>query len=91
MKATRRLLVRILSLPPIAHLPVRVRSGVAAGAWWSFFPWSAYWRGTHEPAVQARLVSLWDWTGKHVWDLGSHYGLFAVGLGRRVGLGGRSK
>ncbi len=88
MKATRRLLVRILSLPPIAHLPVRVRSGVAAGAWWSFFPWSAYWRGTHEPAVQARLVSLWDWTGKHVWDLGSHYGLFAVGLGRRVGLGG---
>ena len=26
-----------------------------------------------------------DWTGKNIWDLGSHYGLFAVGLGRRVG------
>jgi FkbM family methyltransferase len=26
-----------------------------------------------------------DWTGKNVWDLGSHYGLFAIGLGHRVG------
>ena len=86
--AARRLLVRLLNLPPIARLPVRVRGGVAAGAWWSLFPWSAYWRGTHEPEVQARLVGLWDWTGKQVWDLGSHYGLFAVGLGRRVGPGG---
>ncbi len=85
MSLARRLLVRILRLPPIARLPVRVRSGIAAGAAWTLFPWSAYWRGTHEPAVQARLIGLWDWTGKHVWDLGSHYGLFAVGLGRRVG------
>jgi FkbM family methyltransferase len=26
-----------------------------------------------------------DWTGKNIWDLGSHYGLFAIGLGRRAG------
>jgi len=29
-----------------------------------------------------------DWTGKNIWDLGSHYGLFAVGLGRRAGPSG---
>lgn len=80
------LLRRFLGHPAIAHLPVRVRSGVAAGARWSFFPWTAYWRGTHEPAIQTRILSLKaDWTGLHVWDLGSHYGLYAVGLGRRVG------
>jgi FkbM family methyltransferase len=80
------LLRRLLSIPVIARLPVRVRSGVAAGARWSFFPWTAYWRGTHEPIVQARILALnIDWTGRSVWDLGSHYGVFAVGLGRRVG------
>jgi len=81
----RRQLVRLLSLTPIAHLPVRVRGGVADQAAWTLFPCTAYWRGTHEPEVQVQLLNLWDWQGKHVWDLGSHYGLFAVGLGRRVG------
>lgn len=77
---------RILAKPLIARLPTRVRSGVAAGARWSFFPWTAYWRGTHEPLVQARIVAAKpDWTGLHIWDLGSHYGLYTVGLGRRVG------
>jgi FkbM family methyltransferase len=88
VNSPRRLLIRFLGWPPIARLPVRVRGGIAEGAWWSFFPWTAYWRGTHEPEVQARLLKLWDWTGKHVWDLGSHYGLFTVGLGRRVGPSG---
>ncbi|WP_438481189.1 FkbM family methyltransferase [Oleiharenicola lentus] len=88
MNFLTRPLKRVLQWPPIARLPVRVRSGVAEGARWSFFPWTAYWRGTHEPEVQKLLAELWDWKGKHVWDLGSHYGLFAVGLGRRVGAQG---
>jgi FkbM family methyltransferase len=80
------LLRRLCSLPLIAHFPVRVRAGIAEGARWTLFPWTSYWRGTHEPEVQARLLA-WraDWTGLHIWDLGSHYGIFAVGLGRRVG------
>lgn len=77
---------KILSWPPIAHLPVKVSKGIAQGARWSLFPWTSYWRGTHEPEVQQRIVDLVpDWTGKHVWDLGSHYGLYAVGLALRVG------
>jgi FkbM family methyltransferase len=79
---------RVLSLPPIAKFPTRVRTGVAAGANWSLFPHTAYWRGTHEPEAQAAVAGLMDWTGKSVWDLGSHFGLFAVGLGRRVGPAG---
>jgi FkbM family methyltransferase len=80
------MLRRILSLPIIAHLPVRVRGGVADGAKWTLFPWTSYWRCTHEPQAQARILALRsDWTGLHIWDLGSHYGLFAIGLGRRVG------
>lgn len=82
------LLHRLLSIPGIAHLPVRVRKGVAVGARWSLYPHSSYWRGTHEPEIQRRVTQLWDWSGKSAWDLGAHYGLFAVGLARRAGPGG---
>jgi FkbM family methyltransferase len=82
---TGRFVQKVLSIPAISRLPVRVQRGVAAGARWSLFPCTSYWRGTHEPEVQALLSNLMDWRGKSVWDLGSHFGLFAVGLGRRVG------
>lgn len=69
-------------------LPVRVRSGIAAGARWTLYPCSAYWRGTHEPAMQAGLVALGDVRGWSCWDLGAHFGLYSVGLARRVGPSG---
>ncbi len=77
----------ILRSTPLGLFPVRVRRGVAAGARWTLYPWSSYWRGTHEPALQATLVALGggdirDWT---CWDLGAHFGLYSVGLARRVG------
>lgn len=83
-----KLLRRLLLLPAIAHLPVRVRAGVAQGARWSLFPFTSYWRGTHEPDIQRRLAALWDWRDRQIWDLGAHYGLFAIGLARRAGPGG---
>jgi len=85
MTAFTKVLRWLLTRKFIACLPVRVRSGIAEGAAWTFFPWTSYWKGTHEKEIQIRLISLMDWTGKNIWDLGSHYGLFAVGLGRRVG------
>jgi FkbM family methyltransferase len=71
----------------LALFPVRVRGGIAAGARWTLYPWTSYWRGTHEPAVQAALLALGggNISGWSCWDLGAHYGLYSVGLARRVG------
>ena len=77
----------LLLRTPLGLIPVHVRGGVAAGARWTLYPWTSYWRGTHEPAVQSALVALGDgniegWT---CWDLGAHFGLYSVGLAQRVG------
>ena len=77
--------LRWLSHSKITWLPVPVYGGLACGAWWSLYPCTSYWRGTHEIEVQKKLANWWDWRGKTVWDLGSHFGLYAVGLGLRVG------
>jgi FkbM family methyltransferase len=72
---------------PLGLFPVRVRSGVAAGARWTLYPWTSYWRGTHEPSLQGALISLGggDIAGWSCWDLGAHFGLYSIGLARRVG------
>lgn len=77
----------ILRKTPLGLFPVRVRRGVARGARWTLYPWTSYWRGTHEPAVQAALVALGggDIRGWSCWDLGAHFGLYSVGLAQRVG------
>ena len=69
---------------------VRVRHGFAAGARWTAFPWSAYWRGTHEPEIQKILLELGQGNieGWSCWDLGSHYGIYSIGLARRIGASG---
>jgi FkbM family methyltransferase len=71
----------------IGMAPVRVRRGVAKGARWTLYPWTSYWRGTHEPAIQAALAALGngDITGWSCWDLGAHFGIYSVALSIRVG------
>ncbi len=83
----RKTVAYLLGRTPIGLWPVQVRSGVAAGARWTLYPWTSYWRGTHEPTLQAALVSLGggDISGWNCWDLGAHYGLYSIGLARRVG------
>jgi hypothetical protein len=69
----------------IGRFLVRVKSGVAKGARWSLYLWTSYWRGTHEAEEQEQMPRLFEnWKGLHVWDLGSHYGIYAVGLGLRI-------
>ena len=82
--------VRLLKIPVIARLPVRVRSGVAAGAAWSFFPWTSYWRGTHEPEAQKQIAKLWDWTGKMsgTWAVTMGFRRWAGPAGRAARFGG---
>ncbi len=74
-----------LALTGLQYCPVRVRRGVAAGARWTLYPWSAYWRGTHEPALQQALIALGDIRGWNCWDLGAHYGIYSIGLALRTG------
>jgi FkbM family methyltransferase len=81
----QRLTKRVLVRTGLCYFPVRVRSGVAAGAKWTLYPWSAYWRGGFEPELQNELIALGDITGWTCWDLGAHYGLYSVGLARRTG------
>jgi len=83
--ALQRWAGRFLLWSRLAWLPFRVPRGFLAGSWWSLYPWTSYWRGTHEPAVQAMLQNLGAMTGWSCWDLGAHYGFYSVGLARRAG------
>jgi FkbM family methyltransferase len=83
----KRMAGSMLALTRLDRLPVRVRSGIARGARWTLYPSTAYWRGTHEPEVQAVLMGLGDGDirGWCCWDIGAHFGLYSIGLARRVG------
>lgn len=83
--SVQHLVGRFLLTTKLAWMPLRARRGFLAGCWWSVYPFSSYWRGTHEPAVQAVLMGLGDIRGWTCWDLGAHYGFYSVGLARRVG------
>ncbi len=83
-----RLVDGLLRLTCLQFWPVRVRAGIAAGARWTLYPCSAYWRGTHEPSLQQALRDLGDIQGWSCWDLGAHYGIYSVGLARRAGAKG---
>ena len=75
----------------VGLFPVTIRGGAAEGALWTLFPWTSYWRGTHEPAIQAALIGLGggDIRGWSCWDLGAHFGLYSVALALRVGSTGQ--
>ncbi len=77
----------ILGRTPLGRWPIRARIGFVAGARWTLYPWTSYWRGTHEPELQAALCGLGggDIRGWNCWDLGAHFGFYGIGLARRVG------
>jgi len=64
---------------------VHAHRGFNAGARWTLYPWTAYWQGRHEPIVSAALANFGDLRGRVCWDLGAHYGYYAVGFAQRVG------
>ncbi len=71
----------------VGMIPVRVRAGAAKGARWTLFPWTSYWRGTHEPLVQRAIerIGNGDIAGWSCWDLGAHFGIYSVALAMRTG------
>ncbi len=69
----------------LQYLPVRVRYGLPAGARWTLFPWTAYWRGGYEPEMERTILAWGDLTGKVCWDLGAHFGYYSISLALRTG------
>lgn len=73
---------------PVQHVPVRVRSGLARGARWTLYPYSAYWRGSTEPDVERAIQEYGCLPGAACWDLGAHFGIYTVGMAMGVGSSG---
>jgi FkbM family methyltransferase len=74
-----------LGRTPLAYIPVRVRAGMAKGARWTLLPTSAYWRLGPEPEVEQAILQVGDLRGAACWDLGTHFGIFTIGLAFAVG------
>lgn len=81
----KSLLDPFLRFTRLSEFPVTVRGGINRGLRWTLYPWSSYWRGTHEPALQQVLDQLGDLTGKTCWDLGAHFGFYSLAFASRVG------
>lgn len=75
----------VLTGTGLQYCPVRSRGGYNAGARWTLYPWTSYWRGTHEPIVSQAIAAFGDLRGQTCWDLGAHYGYYACGFAQRVG------
>jgi len=70
----------------LGSFPVKVRRGLARGAWWSIYPSSAYWRcGGNEHDIDAILQSYAKTPNLVFWDVGAHYGIYSVGVARKCG------
>jgi FkbM family methyltransferase len=89
-QALQRTIGWLLRVTGLEYLPVKARrGGFCAGARWTLYPWSAYWRGGYEPDVARAIGSRGDLTGKVCWDLGAHFGYYAIGLAMRTGPSGQ--
>jgi len=88
LSALRRAAREMLIRSPLQYFPVRVRAGLAKGARWSMLPYSAYWRGDTEADIQAAIRQLGTLRDSVCWDLGTHFGIYTVGMAMAVGRNG---
>jgi FkbM family methyltransferase len=80
---------RLMWYTPLQYFPVRVRKGLAKGARWTFGPYSSYWRGHTEMDVEAAIRLHGGIRGATCWDLGTHFGIYTIGMARAVGSEGQ--
>ena len=84
----KSLLAAIIVRTPLRSFPVRIRSGLAKGAWWTAFPSSSYWRGNVEDDIEDAIRNYVE-PGATCWDLGTHFGIYTLGMSLRVGPAGQ--
>jgi FkbM family methyltransferase len=80
----KRLIDIFMRLTHLGNIRVHARGGLAAGAYWTLYPFSSYWRGTSDLEA-VRWVDRFCAPGTAALDLGAHFGLYTVGMARRVG------
>jgi FkbM family methyltransferase len=79
--------------PPIPHamigllhnLPLIVPHGPLRGMLWTLFPFTSYWRGTHEVHILRALQKIGPAPASAAWDVGAHFGYYAFWFARLVG------
>jgi FkbM family methyltransferase len=89
MPTLTTLVTQAITSTPIQYLPVTVQKGLAKGARWTLFPYSAYWRGNTELDVEAAIRLHGSIEGASCWDLGTHFGIYTVGMAMAVGSTGQ--
>src|SRR5438105_10018315 len=89
MRTLKPILRDWICLTPIQYIPVRVKKGLARGAKWTLFPYSAYWRGQTEVDVDVAIRGYGSIRGMTCWDLGAHFGIYTVGMAMAVGRDGQ--
>ncbi len=89
MGIIRTLTSRLLAQTPLQYYPVTVQKGLAKGARWTLFPYSAYWRGNTELDVEEAIRLHGSIRGATCWDLGTHFGIYTVGMAMAVGSQGQ--
>ena len=89
MQNIKSLASNLITQTPIQYLPVTVQKGLAQGARWTLFPYSAYWRGNTELDVEAAIRLHGSIRGATCWDLGTHFGIYTVGMAMAVGSAGQ--
>jgi FkbM family methyltransferase len=80
----KALISRLITHTPIQYFPVTIQRGLAKGAHWTLFPYSAYWRGNTELDVEAAIRLHGSISGLTCWDLGTHFGIYTVGMAMAV-------
>jgi FkbM family methyltransferase len=70
------------------HLPIIIPWGPLRGLRWTLFPYTSYWRGTHEPQVVQAFAQRGLSKGMVIWDVGAHFGFYALWFARLVGTTG---
>ncbi len=88
MKSLKLFIRKLITQTPIQYFPVTVRKGLAKGARWTFFPNSSLWRGHTELDVEAAIRQYGSFPGVTCWDVGAHFGIYAVGMAIAVGPNG---
>jgi len=90
MKNIKAIASRLVTHTPIQYIPVKVQKGLAKGADWTIMPHSAYWRlGGHEPEVETAIRVNGCISEATCWDLGTHFGIYTVGMAMAVGTEGQ--